>query len=72
MPIYEYACTVCEKRFEELIRTATEETQLKCPYCSGSEIQRKMSVFGMPSTGSTLSSGPSCASCSRTSCSTCR
>ena len=72
MPLYEYTCTVCEERFEELIRSAEDETHLRCPQCSGSEIQRKMSVFGMQSTGSTKSAGPSCASCSRTSCSTCR
>lgn len=72
MPIYEYTCTGCEGRFEELIRSATDEAQLRCPHCAGSEIQREMSVFAMQSTGSRPSVGPSCASCSRTSCSTCR
>ncbi|ABS26683.1 zinc ribbon domain-containing protein [Anaeromyxobacter sp. Fw109-5] len=43
MPIYEYACTRCEKQFEELIVRRSDEADVKCPACGGAEVSRRMS-----------------------------
>jgi len=43
MPIYEYRCNGCGKKFEELVSgTATE---LACPACGSKETQKLLSVF---------------------------
>jgi putative FmdB family regulatory protein len=43
MPIYEYACTLCGKSFEELIIRSTDEAEVKCPACGAAEVSRQMS-----------------------------
>ncbi|WP_242345127.1 FmdB family zinc ribbon protein [Anaeromyxobacter terrae] len=43
MPIYEYACAACEKKFEELIVRKSDEAEVKCPACGGREVARQMS-----------------------------
>jgi putative FmdB family regulatory protein len=67
MPIYEYKCQDCQKKFEVLHR-AGEEKEVVCPYCGSKNAKRVMSVFAttgldVPSSG--------CSSCSGSSCSTC-
>lgn len=42
MPIYEYECTNCGKRFEVLQRM-NERPDLQCDSCNGSDIQRVLS-----------------------------
>jgi len=51
MPIYEYACTVCGKEFEKLVRQSSPHPE--CPNCHSSELRKKLSAF------SALSSAPS-------------
>jgi putative FmdB family regulatory protein len=43
MPIYEYACTSCQKVFEELILRKSDETAVACPACKGGQVSRVMS-----------------------------
>jgi putative FmdB family regulatory protein len=46
MPLFEYECRGCGKRFEYL----TREGQLPaCPACKGAELQKLMSVFAAQS-----------------------
>ena len=42
MPIYEYKCSTCGGDFELLVRSETEVT---CPECGSSRIDKKFSVF---------------------------
>lgn len=42
MPIYEYACKQCDRRFETLVRDAEAP---ECPSCHGRELERQLSVF---------------------------
>ena len=42
MPIYEYACA-CGKTFEALIIRTTDEQDVHCPECQGTQVQRVMS-----------------------------
>lgn len=42
MPIYEYACSACGRKFEALVRTGTEP---QCPDCHSTELDKLLSVF---------------------------
>lgn len=41
MPIYDYRCLKCDNRFEQLVRSTDT---VSCPSCTGSEIERLMSL----------------------------
>ncbi len=45
MPIYEYRCTECRKKFEVLVLRAGEESSLRCPHCSCTAVKRLVSRF---------------------------
>jgi len=72
LPIYEFICEKCEKRFEEFFRSASERRKVACPKCKGERVRKAFSVFGLSSGGKKESGGSSCSSCSRSSCSGCR
>lgn len=75
MPIYEYCCESCKERFEELVMSAADESELVCPECSSAKIQRLISGFSFKSAGAepgiTGGSGKSCGPCTSTSCKSC-
>jgi putative FmdB family regulatory protein len=51
MPIYEYRCTACEERFEELV-SASAKAAPPCPACGAEDAERRFSMFAtewMPS-----------------------
>ncbi len=45
MPIYEYRCADCRKKFEVLVLKTEQESALRCPHCSGTTMQRLISRF---------------------------
>jgi putative FmdB family regulatory protein len=45
MPIYEYACPACAKRFERLVRRFGEA--VSCPSCASPDVEREFSVFAV-------------------------
>lgn len=49
MPIYDYRCSGCGAHFEQLVRG---EQQVICPHCSGTELERLISLPARPSAGS--------------------
>jgi len=57
MPIYEYRCQDCGRRFDRFFRSAEqaekEEKEIKCPDC-GSTVVRKL--FSLLGTGWTMGS----------------
>ena len=61
MPIFEYECTSCGKRFDKLVRSSAAATDIECPECHSREVRKQMSLFGMGSTSSFGSSAASCA-----------
>jgi putative FmdB family regulatory protein len=79
MPIYEYDCGDCERRFEILVRD-DEDKSPACPDCGGRRCARAFSTFAMGGRSSASSSSSSsggggssaCAGCSRTSCAGCK
>ena len=66
MPIYEYTCSSCKTKFEQLVRSmkADDEPQ-KCPQCGSEKTARSLSVFAVSSTagGSPASDAPMCGRC---------
>jgi len=67
MPIYEFQCRQCEKVFEVLFFSISENREVLCPDCNSDQVEKLMSVFG-GTFGSTASSN--CSSCSSSSCTT--
>ncbi|PPD57768.1 FmdB family zinc ribbon protein [Dehalogenimonas etheniformans] len=61
MPIYEYKCKKCTKRFE-LLRRFSDTAEVTCPKCGSTEVERKISSFSCGSSGSGSYSGSSCGS----------
>jgi len=72
MPIFEFACDRCGHEFERLVSGAS--TSVACPSCGGKKVVKKFSVFGSKSGGKFTPSqgGGGCASCSKSSCSSCK
>lgn len=45
MPIYEYLCSQCRKRFKLLVGVVSGTEELCCPHCSSANIARQVSRF---------------------------
>ena len=45
MPIFEYTCGSCGRRFSALVGVLAEDRPPACPGCGGSELQRMVSRF---------------------------
>ncbi len=72
MPIYEFTCNKCDYAFEVLVSLGGEK-KVTCSRCGSKDIQKLLSAFGIGGAGSrTRSTSSSCATCSATSCETCR
>ena len=77
MPIYEYICSECNTKFEQLRPLSQSDQLADCPQCH-KPARRKMSTFaafsaslgGVPKTVPGAG-GSSCSSCSSGDCSTC-
>lgn len=41
MPIFDYQCTACETRFEQLVRS---DTKVACPSCGAAKVTKLLSV----------------------------
>ena len=58
MPIFEYVCNDCRKRFEALVYGSKEP---ECPLCHGTNLEQQISVFSVgASRGSAAMSEPPC------------
>ena len=74
MPVYEYACTGCDLKFEELCSLSQADEGAPCPRChkTAGRILSSFCSFSRGESGLTSSiGGNSCGSCSATSCNTC-
>jgi putative FmdB family regulatory protein len=59
MPIFEYECKSCSKKFEELV--SSSNTPVVCPQCGSAETRKLLSVFAASAGGSSIGA-PSCGS----------
>ncbi|MBE9505400.1 MAG: zinc ribbon domain-containing protein [Chloroflexi bacterium] len=73
MPIYEYECDGCGKRFEVRQAVGQGGSDLKCPDCGAIGPRRLFSSFFCPGSGdlSFSSAGSSCSTCSSGNCTSC-
>ncbi|MCL6477172.1 MAG: zinc ribbon domain-containing protein [Peptococcaceae bacterium] len=67
MPIFEYKCTGCGKKFEVLVLNSRGEDQVKCPGCGGGDLVKMISAPFLPSSvgkpaNDDLAAGPCCGS----------
>jgi putative FmdB family regulatory protein len=53
MPLYEYACTECDNKFELLVRGSEAP---ECPSCHSRALERRMSVFAARTAGASSAS----------------
>ena len=63
MPLYEYQCKKCEKKFEILVNRSDVGNPVECPHCNSKETDKLLSTF-CPSVGSG-SSGETATPCSK-------
>ncbi|MDR1941354.1 MAG: hypothetical protein LBQ47_03425 [Endomicrobium sp.] len=56
MPIFEFTCKKCNRKFEILVFSSSEKVE--CPSCKSGEVEKCLSTF---SAASKASSSPSCA-----------
>ncbi|WP_224241593.1 FmdB family zinc ribbon protein [Hyalangium gracile] len=63
MPLYEYRCQGCSKKFEALVRG---DDRARCPSCQGESLEKLFSVFAVNASGAEpapkMAAGP-CGSC---------
>ncbi|MBI1987380.1 MAG: zinc ribbon domain-containing protein [Nitrospinae bacterium] len=43
MPIYEYVCNSCQRRFSKLWKTISASREASCPHCGGGDLRRLIS-----------------------------
>lgn len=48
MPIYEFLCRSCSRRFSVLTLRASERVRPLCKYCGSRRVERLLSRFAMP------------------------
>jgi putative FmdB family regulatory protein len=48
MPIYEFRCGKCSKRYSVLTLRVSEKADAKCPKCGSRRAERLLSRFAMP------------------------
>jgi putative FmdB family regulatory protein len=51
MPIYEYRCTECGKRFSRLQLVGANAKDTSCPKCESEKVERLISSFASTSSG---------------------
>ncbi|MFC1558181.1 zinc ribbon domain-containing protein [candidate division KSB1 bacterium] len=68
MPIYEFNCRDCNKKFDDLFSSYDiSDMEVVCTHCGSNKTERILSLFSSPG----VTAGDSCSSCSSSSCSSC-
>jgi putative FmdB family regulatory protein len=65
VPIYEYTCQSCNKKFDQLVRTMSGDAKVKCPECGSPKTARALSVFAAVSSESKSTPAPRAGGCGR-------
>lgn len=47
MPIYEYVCNECGRRFEQFAWSSASADEIVCPSCGAVNARKVMSAFGV-------------------------
>ena len=70
MPLYEFQCEKCKKRFEALVRLG-REAEVVCESCGSPKVRKLLSAFGIGGGSSRLKEASACSTCKVGTCSTC-
>lgn len=64
MRLFDFQCTSCDHKFEELVPSNETGENVKCPRCGHEGARKQLSGFsvGGGASGSTVSSGGGCGS----------
>ena len=57
MPIYEYECAKCGRRFEKLVIGSRGSENVHCDVCGDSNVNRVMSTFSAKSSNAGIGGG---------------
>ncbi len=68
MPLYEYSCRACGRRFEVLQRVGADGSDVSCPACGGREVAKQLSTFASSVAGSSGAGPMPCGAPSASSC----
>jgi len=60
MPLFEFRCKKCGKKFEELVMSSSRDEDINCPRCGSKRVEKLMSAFASGS-GEKGGSDSSCA-----------
>jgi putative FmdB family regulatory protein len=72
MPIYEYVCLDCGKKFEALRLMKESDQPIECQTCKSFHVSRLLTLFNARSGGKSVAgNGGGCAGCSGGSCANC-
>jgi putative FmdB family regulatory protein len=81
MPIYEYCCTHCQNKFEQLRPISKSDEEAECPKCKMpakrtvskfvSRIKDDLGYLSHMANASSGGGGSSCGGCSSSNCSSC-
>lgn len=65
MPVYEYTCQSCNKKFDQLVRSMSDDRKPACPECGSKKTAKALSVFAVGAEGATRSAAeaPMCGRC---------
>jgi putative FmdB family regulatory protein len=66
VPIYEYTCQSCNKKFDQLVRRMSGDHKANCPECGSAKTARALSLFAVGAEGgakSAASEDPMCGRC---------
>jgi putative FmdB family regulatory protein len=66
MPLYEYSCRDCGRRFEVLQRIGADASGVSCPGCGGAQVAKQLSTFAsaVSSSGAAMPCGaPNASAC---------
>ena len=68
MPVYEFTCQGCGRRFEKLFRSMSQEPAAECPHCRSKKTVRALSLVSAGASKTSASSGgademPYCGRC---------
>ncbi len=59
MPVYEYECPECGRKFELRRSMSDSDSDIKCPECGKGILKRVLSLFSTSSSGFGASCAPS-------------
>lgn len=64
MPIFDFSCDECGKKFDVMISNA-DKSKVRCPECGSAKVIQKLSLFNTGSSSGSSGTRDACHSCER-------